>query len=572
MHYRAIPVAVLFWLAASWQSVAPAAAIEGRVYLDANRNGQADATEPGVEHVLVSDGRNVVATDSAGNYRLETADSPAIVWVSVPRDQAPAGAFWSKADGTRREDFGLVSRPQSADFTFLQITDTHIGRDDLLKQFAEHAGKLATPIAFVVNTGDLVGGVDVVPPEKAQTQFDRYLNAVAGFQQPLFNVPGNHEHVAFNVPEADKSHPLYGKGLYRQLLGPTYYSWDWAGIHFVALDGTSLPYQEKLGEDQLAWLKADVQSQPRDKPLVLFCHQSLPKLRDAGALEEILRERKILGAFCGHLHSTFVTELAGFPVYHTGAMSGAWWSGPNPDGTPQGFRLVQIKSGELKTAYTSREGAYPLSVAAPLASSVHAGQIDVEVVLVDFGRPVEVSASFADSPVPLQKAVREELWSTWKGTVDTRPASDGDRVLKVVSQLGDETSSCEMRYLVVNGRAEPYQADAAATLKIQVRGIDAPDMILLDGGPLAVIPADTPKETTLEFEIARQRLARLNRVTIRAADQGTGKDQFSAGPVWLEYQGKRIYDLRYPTFDRHTIGGNDPNRVEKDLYFCLPAK
>jgi len=572
MPCRAILWTALFWLSLAYSSAAAAAVIEGRVYLDTNRNGRAEVGEPGVEHVLVSDGRRVVATDSAGNYRLETADSPALVWVSVPRDHAAAGTFWRSTEGAGREDFGLVSRPQNDDFTFLQITDTHIGRDDVLKQFAAGVGDLPVPIAFVVNTGDLVGGVDVVPPENAPAQFDRYFRAAAAFQPPLYNVPGNHEHVAFNVPEADKTHPFYGKGLYRQLLGPMYYSWDWGGIHFVALDGTSLPYQEKLGEDQLAWLNADLQFQPDDKPLVVFCHQSLPTLRDASELQKILQDRKVLGAFCGHLHRTFTTQLDNVPVYHTGALSGAWWSGPNPDGTPQGFRLVQITGGKLKTAYTSREGANPLYVSAPAASSVHAGPIEIEVLVVDFGRRVEVSATFADSQVPLQPAPRDDLWSIWTGTVDTRQAFDGDRVLTVVSQRGDETSSCEMRYLVINGRAESYAAGASATLKMQVRGIDAPNEVLLGGHPLAVIPADTPKETTLEFALAQERLGKLNRVTIRAAEQGAGKDQFSVGPVWLEYQGKRIYDLRYVTFERHAIGGSDPTRAEKDLYFCLPAK
>ena len=572
MYRRMISTAILFWLALSCASAASAAVIEGRVYLDTNRNGQADADEPGMQGVLVSDGLRVVATDASGNYRLETPDLPALVWVNVPRDHAPGGPFWRMTDGTNREDFGLVSRPQSDEFTFLQITDTHIGRADILQQFAEGVSDLPIPIAFVVNTGDLVGGVDTVPPDKAKAQFDRYIGAAAAFQQPLYNVPGNHEHVSFLVPDVDQTHPFYGKGLYRQLLGPTYYAWDWGGIHFIALDGTTLPYQERLGDEQLAWLRAHLDFQPEDRPLVLFCHQSLATLRDAGELEKMLRGRHVLGAFCGHLHRTFTTQLGDIPVDHTGALSGSWWSGPNPDGTPQGFRLVQIDGGKLKTAYTNREGAYPLYVSSPPASSVQEGRIEIEVVLVDYGRPVEVSASFADNRIPLQAAGREPLWSTWTGTVDTRQAFDGDRVVKVVSQAGDEISSCEMRYLVVNGRVEPYQADTSAKLKMAVRGIDAPNAILLGGEPLAVIPADTPNETTLEFEIGRERLARLNQVTIRAADQGNVKDHFSVGPVWLEYQGRRIYDLRYPSFMRHGIGGNDPDRAEKALYFCLPGK
>lgn len=107
-------------------------------------------------------------------------------------------------------------------------------------------------------------------------------------------------------------------------------------------------------------------------------------------------------------------------------------------------------------------------------------------------------------------------------------------------------------------------------LKLQVRGIDAADTILLNGQPLGVIPAHTAAETTLAFDIAKDRLLKFNRVTIRAAAQGAGKDQFSVGPVWLEYKGKKGHDLRYASFERHTIIGSDPRRSEKDLFYCLP--
>ena len=45
-------------------TVGHSAVIEGRVYLDANRNGRWDEGEAGVPGVLVSDGRRVVATDA----------------------------------------------------------------------------------------------------------------------------------------------------------------------------------------------------------------------------------------------------------------------------------------------------------------------------------------------------------------------------------------------------------------------------------------------------------------------------------------------------------------------------
>jgi hypothetical protein len=560
----------LFLSAVMLHSGASAVVVGGRVYLDVNGNGQAEVDEPGVARVLVSDGVGVVSTAATGEYRLETTNASALVWVCVPRDHVAVGAFWRATDGKSRQDFGLKPQTQEADFTFIQITDAHVGRDDLVKTFAGHISQLPKPFAFVVNTGDLVSGVDVVTPDKAQAQYDRYLGAAAAFKQPLFNLPGNHEHVSHNVPEADKTHPFYGKGLYRRVFGPTYYSWDWAGVHFVALDGTTLPYEERLGKVQLAWLAADLSFQPADKPLVLFCHQSIPALRDARELTEVLRGHTVLGAFCGHLHRTFTTQLAGFPVYLTGALSGAWWSGPSIDGTPQGFRLVRIKGGALTTAYTNREGDCPISIVAPLSTAVQSGLIEVELVIADFGQPVTAAASFVGSPVALAQTSREELWSIWKGTVDTRLACDGDHVLRVVAKRGDDASAFEIRYLVSNGRVQPYTAESSATLKVQVRGIDAPDAVFFNGEPLGLIPADTPKETTLEFKVGKERLMKFNRVTLRAAAQGKGKDQFSVGPVWLEYKGKKIYDLRYASFERHVIIGDDPRRSEKELYFCLP--
>ncbi len=547
------------------------ATIEGRVYLDVNKNARLDEGEPGVAGVLVSDGRRVTVTDSAGGYRLETDEPQVLLNITVPRNHRPSGTFWRWTDGQQAENFGLVRRPQPADFCFVQITDTHIGRADVLRAFAKHVNELPAPIAFLVNTGDLVGDANSVTVAQARRQYDCYMGAAAVFSKPLFNVPGNHEHVSIGVKNADQTDPLYGKGLYRQLLGPMHYSWDWGDVHFVALDGTSLPYQEKLGAEQLAWLEADLGFQPKGKPLVLFCHQSAPKLLDAKQLGGILQGRNVWGIFCGHLHTTFTTKLANIPVYHTGAFCGQWWSGPNIDGTPQGFRLVQIKAGRMKTAYSNREGRRPLYVASPSASSVQSGKVAIEVVVLDFGQRLEPTAQYAGQSVPLKFASREELWSTWKGSVDTAKAYDGDRLVRVSSRTGADVSTCETRYLVFNGHPEPYRAEAPAALKFEVRGLRGACEALLNGKPLGTIPADAPNGATLSFDIPRDRLTKIVQVTIRAAGR---RNAIRVGPIWLEYKKTKLQDLRYASFERHSIGGGAGAGVEpkKDWYFCLPQR
>ena len=144
------------------------------------------------------------------------------------------------------------------------------------------------------------------------------------------------------------------------------------------------------------------------------------------------------------------------------------------------------------------------------------GKIEIEVVVVDFGKPVEVTARYADQPVPLKLASREELWSTWKGTVDTSLAYDGDRVVHVSSRLGDDVSTCDIHYLVLNGRAEPYRADAPAKLTFEVRGVHATETeIFFNDKPLGTVAANTPDKTVLSFDIPSDRLAKVNRVTVR---------------------------------------------------------
>ena len=127
------------------------------MYLDANQNGRWDDGETGVPGVLVSDGRRVVATDASGRYRLDSDDARALLWITVPRDHRPTASFWRWADGRQPENFGLVRHPQSNDFCFIQITDTHIGNAEALRLFAKQTSKLPIPIPFVVNTGDLGG-------------------------------------------------------------------------------------------------------------------------------------------------------------------------------------------------------------------------------------------------------------------------------------------------------------------------------------------------------------------------------------------------------------------------------
>ncbi len=552
-----------------------AAEVRGRVFLDANGNGQADPGEPGIANVLVTDGVTVVVTAEDGSYRLPIAEARAVICMTRPAGYAPTGSFWQWSDGSAPADFGLVEEAQPEDFFFVHVTDSHLGRLDLFKEFAQRINRFPIPLAFVINTGDLVGGVDVVPVEAAKAQFDRYIEGAAEFEVPLLNVPGNHEHVAAHLKEADKDHPWYGKGLYRKLLGPLYYSWNYGRLHFVALDGTTLWYEERLGEQQLAWLKANLARTPVERPIVLFCHQSLLTIRDGEELFKLLEGRTVLAGFCGHLHRNFIENRGNVPIIHTGALSGSWWSGPNPDGTPQGFRLVHVQGESLRSAYTDRQGHYSLYVSSPDSTAIRSGAMPVEVVLLDFGSAdqFKVQAKLGETAVDLELAGREPAWSTWRGTLDTASVFDGLSDVEVTALGAGRTERSTTQYLVVNDRPAPFEAQGPAVLKLVVRNLGADGEIVFNGQPLGAIPAETPNETTVELPVPADRLKRVNTVTLRAGSKANNdRDRFSAGPVWLEYQGRRLHDIRYVSFHRHNIGTADTKDTDlgTKLVFCLP--
>jgi hypothetical protein len=94
---------------------------------------------------------------------------------------------------------------------------------------------------------------------------------------PVWSVPGNHENFGIerHLSLVSPKNPLYGKGMYRQRLGPNYYSFTYGGVHFVGLDSVDIAdlwYYGHIDNTQLAWLRADLESVPAGTPVVTFNH------------------------------------------------------------------------------------------------------------------------------------------------------------------------------------------------------------------------------------------------------------------------------------------------------------
>jgi hypothetical protein len=96
---------------------------------------------------------------------------------------------------------------------------------------------------------------------------------------------------------------------YQELFGATHYSFDHRGVHFIAVDNVSDP-AGKIGEEQLGWLKRDLDAQPKDARIVVLTHRPLFPLYpqwdwatgDGEQALALLQPHANVTVFYGHIH------------------------------------------------------------------------------------------------------------------------------------------------------------------------------------------------------------------------------------------------------------------------------
>ncbi len=191
------------------------------------------------------------------------------------------------------------------DFMFVQLSDTHWGfsgdkvnpeAKDTLKKAVAAVNSLKTKPDFIVFTGDLTHTTD---DEKLRRQrMTEFRDIVKELQvKTLRFMPGEHD--------ASLDHGT----AYKEFFGETHYTFDHKGVHFIVLDNVSDP-GAKLGDEQLAWLKADLAKLKKEQPIVVFTHRPLFDLypdwdwatKDGAAAVEQLMPFQHVVVFYGHIH------------------------------------------------------------------------------------------------------------------------------------------------------------------------------------------------------------------------------------------------------------------------------
>jgi len=156
-----------------------------------------------------------------------------------------------------------------APFSFIQLSDTHVGfngpPDPLGTKAFEGAVAAIDSIKrqpeLVIVTGDLTHDAD--SPDGHARRY-KLFKQIAGiiYAGQVKVVPGENDAALDNGD------------MFREFMGPLHYSFDYRGVHFIALDNVSLG-RPAVGAEQLAWMKADLARFPKTTLIIVFTHRPL---------------------------------------------------------------------------------------------------------------------------------------------------------------------------------------------------------------------------------------------------------------------------------------------------------
>jgi predicted phosphodiesterase len=186
-------------------------------------------------------------------------------------------------------------------FRVFQLSDTHVGWDgepgtQAFERAVEVVNGLTPSPDLVLFTGDLTH--DTEKPGEHAERMRRFQEIAGRLRGPkVYHVPGEHDA------------GLDGGELYRSVFGPTFYSFDHKGFHFVALDNVSRARPE-VGAEQRAWLAKDLARFPKTSPIVVFTHRPLFDLRpdwewftsDGDEVMALLSHYENVTVLYGHIH------------------------------------------------------------------------------------------------------------------------------------------------------------------------------------------------------------------------------------------------------------------------------
>src|ERR1700730_116891 len=265
---------------------------------------------------------------------------------------AGTGIVWTVSGGVPHAlGLGEAFAAAPADgFTFVQISDTHIGfhleanpdPNATMQAALDRIAKLPKRPAMIIHTGD-------VSHLSKATEFDTAEQILKGVKLDTHYVPGEHDVIG------DDGKQFFARFAKEANTGG-WYSFDQGGVHFVALNNVQNFEKDGaggFGAEQLEWLEKDVKGRSASTPIVVFTHIPMWPIypewgwatADAPQALAYLKRFGSVTVLNGHIHQ-IVQKIEGNVSFRT-AMSTAFpqpLAGQGPAPAPLKVPADQLKS------------------------------------------------------------------------------------------------------------------------------------------------------------------------------------------------------------------------------------
>lgn len=341
--------------------------VSGFVFVDTNQNEVLDKDEVMLSDVLISNGKDIVKTNSKGKYSITKIEGNSVFvikpsgYISKKNKQNSVQFYvpFDEIKNTKNYNFPLIPNAENTNLKVVLLGDTQVDvMDDI-----HHVGKLVTEelmdqkIDFIVPLGDL--SFDNL------TIFKPLSETLGLIGAPIFYTIGNHD---LNFKEAtfedrDKS--------FESIFGPSYYAFEYGNKLFLVLN-TIYPinnkeYVGRLDEVQKEFITNLIAAKKGSfDSIQLFMHIPLEEMEDKDwIIKSVAPFHKVLIS-AGHTHTQYhkyFEREVGEPIHElvAGAVCGSWWQGPHDidqipfalmyDGTPKGYWTVGISTDNYTYAY-----------------------------------------------------------------------------------------------------------------------------------------------------------------------------------------------------------------------------
>ncbi len=398
---------------------------KGVVYHDKNINQIFDSGDKLLSGIRVSNGQDIVLTDSKGRYALPY-DEETIFFVIKPEgwrtlfdeNNLPQFYYIHQPDGSPDYkypgiqptealpdsiNFPLYKQQEPSKFEAILFGDTQTRNQQEIDYIAHDVVEelIGYDASFGITLGDLV--------YNDLTFFNSLTKTIGLIGIPWYNVSGNHD-INFDSPD-----DFHSNETFKSVFGPPYYSFDYGKVHFIVLDDIEWTgdtpekkgsYRGGLDEKQMNFIRNDLALISEEQMVVLFMHIPLTNVNNRQDLYRLIESRPFSLSISGHTHTQehrFITREDGWqgpePHHHfvNVTVCGSWWQGapdergiPHAtmsDGAPNGYSFVSFDGHSYDIAYKAAgyPADYQMNIFAPEEITVNEAGLTEIVVNVFAG-------------------------------------------------------------------------------------------------------------------------------------------------------------------------------------------